>query len=151
MKTLYESILDDEEVLTRNIVKDSQNPFIILKRIFDNIDFDNDKDGYRKWREACKKQISKIDLPKELTYYFLGTEIILKYKNTSVCNIRYDIINELDCDYICAQFCFYELDKNLKPRYRKIPENIVNWVENVFNVKYGFEDYSKNIYWKLIR
>ena len=150
MKTLYESILDDEDVLIGDVIKDTQNPFIILKSIFDNIDFDNDKDGYRKWREACKKQFSKIDLPKELSFYFLGTDIVLRYKNTSLCNICYDN-TKLDGNYICAQFCFYESDKKLKPKYRKIPENIVNWVENVFNVKYKFEDYPKNVYWKVIK
>ena len=30
MKTLYESILDDEDVLVGNIKKDSKNPFILL-------------------------------------------------------------------------------------------------------------------------
>lgn len=30
MKTLYESILDDEEVLMSNSIKDSQNPFMVL-------------------------------------------------------------------------------------------------------------------------
>lgn len=30
MRTLYESILDDEDVLMSNSIKDSQNPFMIL-------------------------------------------------------------------------------------------------------------------------
>jgi len=30
MKTLYESILDDEDVLMSNSIKDSQNPFMVL-------------------------------------------------------------------------------------------------------------------------
>ena len=33
MKTLYESILDDEDVLVRNIKKDSKNPFALLNTL----------------------------------------------------------------------------------------------------------------------
>ena len=35
MKTLYESILDDEDVLIGNSIKDSQNPFITLANLSD--------------------------------------------------------------------------------------------------------------------
>lgn len=36
MKTLYESILDDEETLIGNSIKDSQNPFQFVSALMDN-------------------------------------------------------------------------------------------------------------------
>ena len=36
MKTLYESILDDEDVLIDNTIKDAKNPFITLANLMDN-------------------------------------------------------------------------------------------------------------------
>ena len=36
MKTLYESILDDEEVLIDNTIKDAKNPFITLANLMSN-------------------------------------------------------------------------------------------------------------------
>ena len=41
MKTLYESILDDEEILISKSIKDSQNPFILLRSVYDSIDFED--------------------------------------------------------------------------------------------------------------
>ena len=35
MKSLYESILDDEDVLISNSIKDTQNPFITLANLSD--------------------------------------------------------------------------------------------------------------------
>ena len=38
MKTLYESILDDEDVLVKNIKKDSKNPFALLNTLLNQYD-----------------------------------------------------------------------------------------------------------------
>jgi hypothetical protein len=38
MKTLYESILDNEDVLIKDIKKHSNNPFRVLKYYYDEID-----------------------------------------------------------------------------------------------------------------
>ena len=35
MKSLYESLLDDEEELIGNSIKDTQNPFIVLANLSD--------------------------------------------------------------------------------------------------------------------
>lgn len=153
MKTLYESILDDEDILISKSIKDSQNPFIILRSEYDSIDFENDEDCYLKWRKACKKQLSKVDLPKDVEYAFLNTNIIFKYipKNSTLFRIQYDNNNSLGGNYRCSQYASYMMDRNKKPRFRQIPEDIISWIENVFDKKYGFEDYQKNPYWKVIK
>ena len=153
MKSLYESILDDEDVLISRSIKDSQNPFIILRSEYDSIDFENDSECFLKWRNACKKQLSKVDLPKDVEYAFLNTNIVFTYipKNSTLFEIQYGNNNRLGDNYRCSQFASYMMDRNLKTRFRKFPEDIINWVENVFNKKYGFEDYPKNPYWKVIK
>ena len=39
MKTLYESILDDEDVLISRSIKDSQNPFYIIQTLFNEYSY----------------------------------------------------------------------------------------------------------------
>lgn len=152
MKTLYESILDNEDILISKSIKDSQNPFIILRSEYDSIDFENDNECFLKWRKACKKQLSKVDLPKDVEYAFLNTNIVFKYipKNFTLFEIQYHN-NHLGYNYKCSQFADYMMDRNIKTRFRKFPEDIINWIENVFNKKYGFEDDPQNHYWKVIK
>ena len=149
MKSLYESILDDEEVQISDIKKAAKNPFIVLRHVFDSIDFDNDRDSYKKWRDICKKELSKVDLPEDVKISYLNTFIYFVYKDTTIFVIEYD--NKLSKEYTCPQFSNYETDKKLKPRYRKIPGYIINWIEKIFNKKYGFEEYPKNKIWKVIK
>ena len=64
MKTLYESILDDEESLIGNSIKDTQNPFRVLK-----IKYDELKNGYRAWERYAEEVMSKIPLPERMSYF----------------------------------------------------------------------------------
>lgn len=52
MKTLYESILDDEDILVSKSIKDSQNPFILLYKLFE---------GENNWKDASFKYYSKVE------------------------------------------------------------------------------------------
>ena len=62
MKTLYESILDDEDVLVGGLKKDANNPFIQLKYILiENLK--DAKDRSKEIEELIKKPI--IDVVKK--------------------------------------------------------------------------------------
>ena len=65
MKTLYESILDDEDVLISNVKKGLGNPFRILKIKYDESRTTND------WKRAAEKIMSEIQLPSG-SGYFIG-------------------------------------------------------------------------------
>lgn len=52
MKTLYESILDDEDVLVNKAIDYSKNPFVAIYNLFKN---END------WKVASNKYHSKVD------------------------------------------------------------------------------------------
>jgi hypothetical protein len=55
MKTLYESILDDEDVLIGNSIKDTQNPFTILANL-------SDEDWYN--QEIVLDIVKQLEFPK---------------------------------------------------------------------------------------
>ena len=85
MKTLYESILDDEDILVSKSIKDSKNPFILIYKLFE---------GVINWKDASFKYHSKIEkiikdylsdwLPKvvlenlKIRYYDYGLGITVK-------------------------------------------------------------------------
>ena len=52
MKSLYESILDDEDILVSKSIKDSQNPFILLYKLFE---------GENNWKDASFKYYTKVE------------------------------------------------------------------------------------------
>ena len=52
MKSLYESILDDEDILVGKSIKDSQNPFILIYKLFE---------GENNWKDASFKYHAKIE------------------------------------------------------------------------------------------
>jgi hypothetical protein len=62
MKTLYESILDDEDILVGDLKKDANNPFITLKyMLIENLE--DAKDRSKEVEELIKKPI--IDVVKK--------------------------------------------------------------------------------------
>lgn len=69
MRTLYESILDDEEVLMGDAIKDSENPFRLLKIKSDELK------SKQRWKEVANEIMSKISLPKKV-YYYIGDKYI---------------------------------------------------------------------------
>jgi len=90
MKSLYESILDDEEVLMNNSIKDSQNPFITLANLSDD-DWCNEEIvlGIIKQLEFPKYVLQdkeKIPFNKEC----LGVKPYIVSPGINVCEIIYD-------------------------------------------------------------
>lgn len=75
MKTLYESILDNEDVLVDKIKKTVKNPFVKLKFIYDNTP------RFSEWMEAVDKELKKIKLPKGVFYNTLTNAIRFISKN----------------------------------------------------------------------
>ena len=95
MKTLYESILDDEDVLIGNIKKDTDNPFLLLSLLSEE-DESNEK--------IVLDIIKKIEFPKsvitlgERTPFnkeCLGVKIIITKFGDYVYDITYDRNKEL--------------------------------------------------------
>ena len=95
MKTLYESILDDEDVLIGDVKKDIDNPFQVLALLGEN-DRDND--------ELVLDIIKKLEFPKsvitlgERTPFkkeCLGVRIIKSRYGDYVYDITYDRNKEL--------------------------------------------------------
>ena len=70
MKTLYESILDNEDVLINDIKNHSNNPFRILKYYFDQL-YKNKSpvsQWLSKWYKVVDEEMKKIKLPKGVFY-----------------------------------------------------------------------------------
>ena len=156
MKTLYESILDDEDILVSKSINRSKNPFIILKSIYDNIDFNNDKKSYEKWQNAAYKELKKIDLPNWVVYGFLGDNIEFTAKingnNVRLFSLMFNPeLVKID-GAICYIFCYYKSIENLKPRYRKLNQEQFNWIKDFENT-YGFKTDKSiiNKYWKVLK
>ena len=79
MKTLYESILDDEDILVSKSIKDSQNPFILLRNLYDQ---------YGDWKKVPieeLKQVVKIFEGDYFTKFHLETQIS-KYNYLQICD-----------------------------------------------------------------
>lgn len=70
MKPLYESILDNEDILMNDIKNHSNNPFRVLKYYYDEIDKTRPTDPQwgPKWRKVVDEELKKIKLPKSVYY-----------------------------------------------------------------------------------
>lgn len=88
MKTLYESILDDEEILMSSSIKDSQNPFMVLYNYYLS---NGDKISYGK-----QKEIANILKSLELPLKFTLTAFEINIDSPKSFSIRNDY-NEVLC------------------------------------------------------
>lgn len=90
MKTLYESILDDEDVLIGNSIKDTQNPFIILANLSDddwcNEDMVLDIIKQLEFPKYVLQGKEKIPFNKEC----LGVKSYTVSSGMNICEINYD-------------------------------------------------------------
>ena len=70
MKTLYESILGDQDILIKDIKNHSNNPFRVLKYIYDEIDKTRSTDSQwgSKWCKVVDEELKRIKLPKGVFY-----------------------------------------------------------------------------------
>ena len=155
METLYESILDDEDVLVSKSINRSKNPFIILKSIYDNIDFDNDKKSYEKWQNAVHKELKKIDLPNWIKFVFAEDYIEftakIKENNVYLFTLIYNPESVKIAGAICYMFCYYKHNEGPDSLYRKLNQEQLNWIKNFENI-YGFKpNVNLNKYWKVLK
>lgn len=100
MKKLYESILDNEESLIGNSIKDTQNLFRLLKVKSDELK------SKQQWKEVANEIMSKIPLPKKV-YYYIGD----KYIKLFIANGFMKIV-EPSNTLILISFNDYMLQKN---------------------------------------
>ena len=91
MKTLYESILDDEDILIGNSIKDSQNPFRVLKYIYDDLRLHLDKTWLSKWYNAVDGVMKQVDLPSGVKYYAMMYSIkFISKRGNGLFEIKFD-------------------------------------------------------------
>ena len=136
MKTLYESILDDEEVLMGGAIKDSKNPFRLLKIKSDELK------SKQQWKEVANEIMSKIPLPKKV-YYYIGDKYIKLFiasgftkivePSTTLIQISFE-------DYMLQKnTCCLLIDSTSKPNGKvKFDPDIVKFVKS-FIEKYEFK------------
>ena len=72
MKTLYESILDDEDILMNDMKDHSNNPFRVLKYYYD------DPETKKQWKSYADEIISKLKLPSGISCRILDGFISFK-------------------------------------------------------------------------
>jgi hypothetical protein len=77
MKSLYESILDDEDILVGDLKNHSNNPFRVLKYYYD------DQETNKKWKIYADEIISKLKLPNGIGYKIMDGFITFELSKTS--------------------------------------------------------------------
>lgn len=144
MKKLYESILDDEEVLMSNSIKDSQNPFIVLYNYY----LSNDKKiPFGKQKELANI-LKSLELPlkSKLTAFEIhiaGKRLfaIRNDNNQVLCFITLeDEFSYNGISYEC-KLCI-EFLKNADWGQKKMNYYMKSWAK-----KYNLTHASKNVYY----
>lgn len=144
MKTLYESILDDEEALIGNSIKDSQNPFIVLYNYY----LSNDE----KIPFGKQKDISSILKSLELPLKSKLTAFEINIVDKQLFSIHDDYNNVLCYITLDDEFSYNGISYDCKLFIEFIPD--ANWGQKKMNYymkswakKYNLEHASKNIYY----
>jgi hypothetical protein len=136
MKTLYESILDDEESLIGNSIKDTQNPFRLLKVKSDELK------SKQQWKEVADKIMSKITLPKKVCYYIGDKYIKLFIASSFVKTVEpSNTLIQISFNYYMLQKndCCLLIDSTTKPNGKvKFDPDIVKFIKS-FIEKYEFK------------
>lgn len=136
MKTLNdyikESILDNEEALIGNSIKDTQNPFRVLK-----IKYDELKNSYGAWERYAEEVMYKIPLPKGVIY-FIGKDFIrIDIKSTS--STLFEISFKCESPILPKNACCLLVDDTIAVGSRgKFGPNALKFIKN-FIKKYDFE------------
>lgn len=118
MKTLYESILDDEDILVNRTKKQLQNPFYIVADVMD----DYYKQMPRKSLKTIEKDIQKIfarvfkDLPKgeKLKLYIYDEMITISFENNKLCRDFFELITLRPAEVWHMSTDYYGFDKSAK-------------------------------------
>lgn len=91
MKTLYESILDNEDILMNDIKKHSNNPFRVLKYYYDDLRLHLDKSWLSKWYNAVDDVMKQVDLPSGVKYYTMMYSIkFISRRGNDLFEIKFD-------------------------------------------------------------
>lgn len=144
MKTLYESILDNEEVLMSNSIKDSQNPFIVLYNYY----LSNDKKiPFGKQKELANI-LKSLELPLKSKLTAFEIHIVDKQlfairndNNQVLCFITLeDEFSYNGISYEC-KLCI-EFLKNADWGQKKMNYYMESWAK-----KYNLTHASKNVYY----
>lgn len=144
MKTLYESILDDEEVLMSNSIKDSQNPFIVLYNYYLS---NGEKIPFGKQKELANI-LKSLELPlkSKLTAFeinIIDSKLfdIRNDENVTLCYITLDEeFSYNGISYDCKLFIEF-LD------YGNWGQKKLNYYMKSWAKKYNLTHASKNVYY----
>ena len=144
MKTLYESILDDEEKLMRDVKKDANNPFIVLYNYYIS---NGKKIPFGKQKELANI-LKSLELPLEYPLTAFEINIIDKKLfcihddyNISLCYITLDDeFSYNGISYDCK--LFIEFLENGNWGQKKMNYYMKSWAK-----KYNLKHASKNIYY----
>ena len=91
MKTLYESILDDEDILMNDVKNHSNNPFRVLKYIYDDLRLHLDKTWLSKWYNTVDEVMKRVDLPSGVKYYAMMYSIkFISKRGNGLFEIKFD-------------------------------------------------------------
>lgn len=144
MKTLYESILDNEEVLMSNSIKDSKNPFIVLYNYY----LSNDK----KIPFGKQKELANILKSLELPLKEKLTAFEINIVDNKLFSIHDDYNNVLCYITLEDEFSYNGISYDCKIFIEFIPD--AHWGQKKMNYymkswakKYNLEHASKNIYY----
>lgn len=144
MKTLYESILDNEDVLIRSTIQDTKNPFIVLYNYYLS---NNEKIPFGKQKELANI-LKSLELPPKSKLTAFEINIIDSklfaihddYNNT-LCYITLDDeFSYNGISYDCKLFIEFISDANWGQK--KMNYYIKSWAN-----KYDLKHASKNVYY----
>ena len=124
MKTLYESILDDEDVLIKNIKKHSNNPFRVLKYYFDQLykTKSTDNQWLSKWYKVTDKELKRIKLPKGVFYNATLDYIKFFSKSGNLFNLLFEI-HFRDLEYYTKKDTCCVMVDSTRDRSRSLSDN----------------------------
>ena len=144
MKSLYESILDDEDILMNDMKNHSNNPFRVLKYYYD------DPETNKKWKTYADEIMSNLKLPKRISYEIEDGFITFKLSKTS--DTIFDLVfRDESMQYSVKDIASCLLVDNTKSFLSrgKFGPNVCKWVE-VFKNKYDFKNHKRSHIWSYV-
>ena len=153
MKSLYESILDDEDVLVRNIHKDINNPvtyFInnyTIKKINDKYDLQDQLDKDKKFLNLVREffkfddglywEVNGVKSPDYINNPKSRTVKLKDNDGNNIMNITH--MSEIGELHVCLKKpeIIQNISKNLHKNYIKNFGKIKREIEKLFNIKYS--------------
>jgi hypothetical protein len=145
MKSLYESILDDEDIFVGDLKNNSNNPFRVLKYYYD------DPETNKKWKIYADEIISKLKLPNGIGYKIMDGFITFELSKTS--DTVFDLIfKDISIKNAVKDGASCLLVDNTKSysRQTNFGSNVCRWVE-VFKNKYDFKNHERNRVWSYVK